>query len=607
MKFPAAIIFCMFSFACFSQKQKVTTNARFAGLDTAFARVLKDWKAAGFAVAVVEKDKIVYAKGFGYKDWEIKAPVTENTLFAIGSCTKAFTASLIGLLNKDGKVEFDKPVRTYLPSLSFYNNDMNDNVTLRDMMCHRTGVSRYDYSWYFFPSRSKDTLVQRIQYMEPSEPLRQKWQYNNFMFLLQGVVVEKLTGKSWEDNIREKLFQPLGMNNSNVSLSEWTKTKDIAVGYNLKQDSIIHKTNFYDISGMAPAGSINSSVSDMSKWVTLWINGGKYQGKEILPAPYITEAISSQMVIAGGLPGKKSADVHMLNYGFGWMLSSYRGHYRAEHGGNIDGFSASTSIFPSDSIGIVVLCNQNGSQVPGIVRNLLTDRMLGLKYKDWETEAYSADLEGKAKTKEAKKTIVSSRKTGTKTSHPLNDYTGTYTSVAKESFDIELKNDSLFLTGSIEPFWLRHFHYDVFELQDKEDRIENDSTNNDNLKIMFRMDESGNIASASLPLAGPVKPIVFTRGARAKTLSKDSLERYVGDYTLGGAIAKIYIKGQNTMFLFVPGQPEYELIATGKDMFTIKILSGYSLQFTSNAKGEITEVLFVQPNGTFKAIKVIKL
>src|SRR5450631_468992 len=126
----------------FAQKQKTTEDKRFAGLDTAFARVLKDWHAAGFAVAVVEKNKVVYAEGFGYRDYEKKIPVTPNTLFAIGSCTKAFTASLIGMLNKEGKIDLDKPVRNYMPDLKFYNNEMNDHITLRDMMCHRTGLPR---------------------------------------------------------------------------------------------------------------------------------------------------------------------------------------------------------------------------------------------------------------------------------------------------------------------------------------------------------------------------------------------------------------------------------------------------------------------------------
>lgn len=301
MKHIFAALLCLLAFTSFSQKRPKTTD-RFAGIDTAIARILKDWKAAGFAVAVVEKNKVVYAKGFGYKDWEAKIPVTNNTQFAIGSCTKAFTASLLGLLARDGKVDLDKPVKNYLPELNFYNQDMNNNVTLRDMMSHRTGVSRYDYSWYYFPSASRDTLMKRLQYMEPSEPLRRKWQYNNFMYLLQGIVTEKLTGKSWEDNIREKIFAPLGMTNSNVGLAEWVKASDIAKGYRLLHDSVIQKADYYNISGMAPAGSINSSVNDMAKWVSTWINGGKYMGKEILPALFLAEAISSQMVVAGALP-----------------------------------------------------------------------------------------------------------------------------------------------------------------------------------------------------------------------------------------------------------------------------------------------------------------
>jgi CubicO group peptidase (beta-lactamase class C family) len=600
-----SLLFCLISITGFAQK-KITQTDQFKGLDTAFARILKDWKAAGFAVAVVKKDKVIYAKGFGYKDWEAKAPVTEQTQFAIGSCTKAFTASLIGMLNKEGSVDIDKPVRNYIPALNFYNNEMNNNVTLRDMMCHRTGVSRYDYSWYFFPSRSKDTLMQRMKYMEPSEPLRSKWQYNNFMFMLQGLVVEKLTAKSWEDNIKEKIFVPLGMNNSNTTLTQWMQAKDLAVGYNLIHDSVIHKSDYFDISGMAPAGSINSSVSDMAKWLTLWINGGKYQGKEIIPAQYVTEAMSSQMVMAGALPSTDRADMYLSNYGFGWMLSSYRGHYRVEHGGNIDGFSASTCFFPSDSIGIVVLCNQNGSQVPAMVRNLISDRLLGLTYRDWQTQFYGSDTAAKAKAKVVMKTVVSDQKTGTTPSHSLKEYIGLYTAPGKEKFELALQHDSLFMLVPNQKLYLRHYHYDVFNLWDKDDLIDNDTTNNKGIKILFRMDESGNIASASMPLEGAEKPIVFTKGAIPKPLLKDSLLKYEGDYTLAGTIVKVYIKGENTLYVFVPDQPEYELVATDMDKFNLKILPAYSVLFTKNAKGEISELTFIQPNGNFKATKVVK-
>ncbi len=604
MKIVRTMLCCLMFLPAMAQNG--STDRRFAGLDTAFDRILKDWKAAGFAVAVVEKNKVVYARGFGYKDWEKKMPVTANTQFAIGSCSKAFTAALIGLLVKDGKVDIDKPVKNYLPALNFYNNEMNNNVTLRDMMSHRTGVSRYDYSWFYFPSRSRDSLMQRVQYMEPSEPLRKKWQYNNFMYLLQGFVVEKITGISWEESIREKFFKPLGMTNSNVSLAEWMKAGDLAIGYAVKKDSIIDKVDYYDISGMAPAGSINSSVNDMTKWLMCWINAGKFQGKEILPPAFVSEAMSSQMVVSGSLPSRERPDMYLSNYGLGWMLSSYRGHYRVEHGGNINGFSASTSFFPTDSIGIVVLCNQNGSAVPAQVRNLISDRMLGLGYRDWQSQAFSTDTAAKAKAKAAQKTATSNRKRGTLPSHPLSDYTGIYTAAGKESFEVSLQKDSLYMQVPNEKFYLRHYHYDVFNLWDKDEISANDSTDIEELKISFRMDEGGNIVSASMPLEGPAKPIVFIKTPKVKPLPKDSLQKYVGDYTLGGTIVKVYIKGENTMYVFVPGQPEYELMATDKDKFTLKALSGYSVQFSGNAKGEISELMFIQPNGSFKATRVLK-
>src|SRR5579872_7297739 len=185
----------------------------FAGLDTAFVRVLREFHAVGFAVAVVQKDSLIYARGFGYRDFEHKLPVTPQTLFPIGSCTKAFTASLLGQLEAQGKVSLDKPVREYLPELRFYNESMDNTITLRDMMCHRTGLPRYDYSWYFFPA-SRDSILRRIRYMEPTAGIREKWQYNNFMFMAQGMVAEKLTGQTWEQNIIEKIFHPLGMNES---------------------------------------------------------------------------------------------------------------------------------------------------------------------------------------------------------------------------------------------------------------------------------------------------------------------------------------------------------------------------------------------------------
>ncbi|MCX6225024.1 MAG: serine hydrolase [Bacteroidia bacterium] len=606
MKRLIFLLLAMVSIGLAAQSSKKGANApdnRFAGLDTTFTRVLKEWKAAGFAVAVVEKNKVVWSKGYGYRDLENKLPVTPNTQFAIGSCTKAFTSTIIGMLNKEGKVEYDKPVRTYLPDLRFFNDEMNDKITLRDMMCHRTGLPRHDYSWYLFTTDSRDSIMQRIQYLEPSAGLREKYQYNSFMFFLQGMVAEKLTGKSWEENVRERIFTPLGMTNTNFSVNDMAKNAEGAVGYDVLKDSVIKKMEYYNINAMGPAGSINSSVMDMAKWVAAWINDGKADGKELIPSGYRNEAISGQMIMSGGLPDSEVPDVQFSNYGFAWILCSYRGHYRVEHDGNIDGFSARTCFFPSDSIGIIVLANQNGSAVPGIVRNYIADRLLKEKYIDWSTINRKKVEKGKKSLEDAEKSTSSNRKTNAPMSHPIKDYEGIYTNKGYGSFTVALKNDSLLVQLKDKSLWMHHYHYDVFDawLVDKKEGI--DTVNQEAMKVQFVMNVSGDIESASLQLEPTIKPLIFTRTAREMDIKKDDLSKYVGDYELAGIVMKFYVKGEKTLYCLVPGQPEYELSPIEKDRFALKIISGYYMKFGVNEKGEVTDVTFQQPNGNFKATR----
>ena len=500
----------LFVVAAFSQESK-TNDKRIAELEPQFEKVLKDWKAVGFAIAVVNRNKVIYSKGFGYRDYDKKIPVTTNTLFAIGSCTKAFTASLIGMLDNNKVVDIDKPAHNYLPDLAFYNNGMTDNITLRDMMCHRTGLPRHDYSWYLFSTSSRDSLVKRIQYMEPTGGVRDKWQYNNFMFMLQGVIAEKLTGQKWEQNIRSKILTPLNMTRTNFSVLDMAKDSDASLGYYIKNDSIIKKINYYNIDAMGPAGSINSSVNEMSHWVITWIEGGKFNGKEIIPSSFREQAISSQMVIGAAFPEQDVPDVFFSNYGFGWSLVSYRGHYRVEHGGNIDGFSASTCFFPTDSIGMIVLTNENGSAVPSIVRNLIADKVLNLPYIDWSVNRKKVVDKAKAAALELKKNSTSMRKPGTKPSHPLKDYEGAFVNPGYGTMEIFEDDDSLFARTSTKTFWLRHYNYDVFEPFEKDPEEGIDTSDAGQLKIQFNMDVNGTIQSALMALEPALKPIEFNK------------------------------------------------------------------------------------------------
>jgi CubicO group peptidase (beta-lactamase class C family) len=599
MKKAFALLFFIVSLHYSASAQNV--DKRLNGIDTFINRVLKDWHAAGVAVAVVDRNKVVLAKGFGYKDYAKRTPVTENTLFAIGSCSKAFTSSLLGLLVKEGKLDLDKPVHDYLPELKFYNDHLTLHVTARDMMCHRTGLPRHDYSWYGSKT-SRDSLIYRIRFLEPNAELRQRYQYNNFMFLAQGVLAEKLYGKKWEMLVKEKIFDPLGMNNSDFSVNDLQKSNDFSYGYREHKDSVL-KMEYMNIDPIGPAGSINSTATDMSKWLITWINGGKYNGKEVLPASYVADAMSSQMVIGGALPTKDVPDVSFANYGFAWSLVSYRAHYRVEHGGNIDGFSATTCFFPADSIGIVVLVNQNGSAVPGIIRNTIADRMLGLPYRDWNKFQRDALVRNQQAAKLRQNTDSANRKANTKPSHPLNDYVGVYDNPGYGKMEVLIKKDTLWAeyNGSNGKTYLDHYHYDVFKVRSIDPT--NVGSDGDANKVRFITNNKGEVITIETQMEPTVKDIVFTKLPATIKIEKNELQKYTGEYELDKVTVKVFIKGENTLMVFVPGQPEYELVPTKKDEFDFKTLKGFSVKFEVNDKGEIAAVNFVQPNGIFKATR----
>ena len=576
-----------------------TGDKRLAGIDTFINRVLKDWRAPGVAIAVVDRNKVLLAKGFGYKDYAQKSPVTENTLFAIGSCSKAFTSSLLGMLVKDGKLDLDKPVHDYLPELKFYNDYLTLHVTARDMMCHRTGLPRHDYSWYGAKT-TRDSLIYRIRFLEPNAELRQRYQYNNFMFLAQGVLAEKLYGKKWEVLVKEKIFDPLGMNNSDFSVNDLQKASDFSFGYREHKDSVL-KMDYMNIDPVGPAGSINSSATDMSRWLITWINGGKYNGREVLPASYVADAMSSQMSIGGALPSKEVPDVSFANYGLAWSLVSYRAHYRVEHGGNIDGFSATTCFFPADSIGIVVLVNQNTSPVPGIIRNTIADKMLGLPYRDWnkfQKDALARNQQG-ARLRQSTDSV--NRKPNTKPSHALQDYAGAYDNPGYGRIQILAKNDTLWAeyNSSNGKTYLEHYHYDVYKVRSTDPT--NDRGDGDANKVRFIVNNKGEVATIETQMEPAVKDIVFTKLPPSITVDKSQLQKYTGEYDLDKIIIKVYIKGDNTLMVLVPGQPDYELVPTKKDEFDFKTLKGFSVKFEMNQNGEATAATFIQPNGTFRA------
>ena len=574
----------------FSQLDK-----RLKGLDSELEKVLKKLEEPGFAIAIVENDQILYSKGFGYRDYENKIKVDSNTLFAIGSATKSFTSSLLGVLREDEKLNFEDSPIDHINELRFYNSQMNDVISIRDMMSHRTGLPRHDASWYFFPTFSKDSLVSRVKHHKPFTSVRNQWWYNNFMFMLQGVVAERITNKTWSENIKEMIFDPLGMTRSNTSIAELENSENAAFGYS--QD--FKKMDYYKIAGMGPAGSINSSVNEMSKWLITWINKGEYKGKKILPPNYTEEAISSQSVVVANLPDEDNPGLHLTNYGYGWFLSSYKGHYRVEHGGNIDGFSTSAAFYPSDKVGIIVLSNQNASNTPSIVRNIISDRMLDVKKTDWLKYHFDKLKEAELIQKELDKNEDSDKIKGTNPSRSMNEYEGEYTNLGYGTFDISMKNDSLFMKIPNKTFWLSHHHYDTFlpyELKNGKVNLEDESV----IFITFSADQLGEIKKLSTGLEPAIEePIYFDRKIKTIEIETSELDKYVGDFKFMKNMCKTYLK-DDVLYVFIAGQPEHKLNPIGKHLFSFEKLEGYKVKFDVSKNEKVTHISFIQPNGTFR-------
>ncbi|MBN7812233.1 serine hydrolase [Algoriphagus sp. H41] len=588
------LLFVLCATLTFAQKRLDTKS-----LEEKLTAIQAATKTVGFSVAIVKGDQVVYAKGFGYSDLENKVPADENTLYAIGSSSKAFTVALLGIMEEEKGLKFTDSPRKYLPELEFHNDELNDQVTILDMVSHRTGLPRHDLSWYLFPTENKDSLLARVKYQEPFTGIREQWYYNNFMYLAQGLITEKLSGKSWEDNIRERFFQPLQMNRSNLSIAELQRQSNISKGYNLENFKTSKVTPYYNIAAISPAGSINSSAKEMGNWVRVWLNEGKLGKTQVLPKSYVAKAANPLMLVGGGIADPKFPDQHLNSYGYGWFTSSYKGHYRMEHGGNIDGFSANVALFPSDSLGIVVLSNQNGSALPNLVRNAISDELLSLEKTDW-VGYYQERLEkAKEQQKKSKEDAKSSKVPNTRPSHSLVEYTGKYQHPGYGTFRVEFANDSLWAQFTRERTYLSHTHYDVFALYP----VTNgkvDTTSAVGFNVNFQTNDLGDISGADLKVEPTLDPIFFGRSPEKAAVSQETLQGYVGSYLLSGMELKVSVKSEQLMLL-VPGQPEYTLIPTKEDEFVIKGLSGYKARFEKTESA--FNLVLIQPNGTFTATK----
>jgi len=571
----------------------VAARQALAGFDRWVDSALTAWHVVGAGVGIIVDGQIAYAAGHGLRDRDKQLPTTTQTLFAIGSSSKAFTAFALGTLVDQGRIAWDKPVADYLPWFRMYDPDVTHRLSVRDLVTHRSGLPRHDLVWYNNRTVSREDLVRRLRYLPPNKDLRETFQYNNLMFVTAGYLVGVLQGASWEDAIRSLVFQPLGMAGSNFSVAESQRAPDYSLPYEVRRDTI-RQMSFRDINTVGPAGSINSSVDDMLKWVRMQLSDGTVDGRRVIQAATLRDMHSPHMPM--GLSDEKEFGAQ--DYGMGWFLESYRGHYRVSHGGNIDGFSALVTLYPKDGVGIVVLANQNGSALPGLVSLHAADRIFGPPQRDWNAEALARRAAGEVQQRQAEQKKQSVRVPNTKPSHPLADYVGDYFDPGYGTVTVGLDSGHLVATFNGIRTALGHWHYDVFSGV----RNPSDPTFED-MKYSFSGNVKGDIALLAAPFELQVDPIQFHRQPDAQLRDSTYLTRFVGRYALATDTFTVVRQG-SVLVLNVPGQPPFELAPYRRTAFDIKGLQGFTLVFTADPQGKITGLESRQPNGVFTAKRV---
>ncbi|MEX2283792.1 MAG: serine hydrolase [Gemmatimonadota bacterium] len=354
------------------------------------------WKLPGLSLAIVRNDSIIYQKGFGVLAAGTRTAVNEHTLFEIGSVTKAFTATLVSMLVSDGKMSFDGKVADYLPSFRLADPVANAEVTMRDLMTHRTGLGRAELVW-IGSGATREQLLHRMRFLEPQSPFRSRYSYQNVMFLAAGEAAAKAANSTWDREIAQRIFTPLHMTSS-VTSSQGLTNRNVAAPHGVIRDSAYVKPHS-NMDNIAPAGSILSSAHDMAQWLRFQMSDGVFEGKRLVSSAAFRETHTPQILSGGGGAGAGGGErVTLFNtYAFGWQVQDYRGQLMWTHGGGTDGSSSVVGMLPDQKFGVVVLTNVYGGSMHGLIMRWILDHQLKAPVRDLAGEARTRMLAQRAR------------------------------------------------------------------------------------------------------------------------------------------------------------------------------------------------------------------
>ena len=570
------------AFGVAARAQDADIAKKLQGFDAYMEQTLKDWNTPGVGVGIVVGDKLVFVKGYGYRDYEKKLPFTAKTMQPIASNSKLFTAVAAGMLVEEGKLTWDKPIKQSVPEIEFYNDQLNYNVTSRDMLSHRTGVTRHDLIWFKSPFTRKE-LFDRLRYLEPQEPMRETFLYNNLMFAAVGQIIEMKSGKKWEDFVRERIFTPLDMKTTNYTIADMLKQPDYGVPFREKRDSFeLYKIPYYeDTEGVAPAGAVISNIDELSHWLIALMNEGKYNGKQVLPASVLKATLQPAIALPN-TAGEALGYWEILNsaYGMGRQTASYRGKLLTFHGGDLPGFHSQISFMPNDKIGVIVLViSDHSAPLYNIISYNVYERLLGMDQTPWSQRQLQQRLANKKAATESRTKAGADRVPNTKPSHALGEYAGDYENAAYGILKIGLQADQLQFGFHDFHFPMSHFHYERFDTPDDEQYGK--------FSVNFRTNPQGDVDQAVISL--DQADVVFIR--KPETLDPKLLEKLAGTYMTPSKVKfeVLYQPGTGLALAF-PGNPPQKLIPVK------------GLQFRTAQFADII-FEFVVENGQAKALK----
>ena len=466
-------------------------------IDTFIDTAMKHWKIPGLAVAIVKDGKIIHSCGYGFKDLKTKEKVTTKTLFSIASSTKPFTATAAAMLVEEKKMSFDIPLKKYFPDFEMFDSMATEKVTLRDLLIHRTGIPREKF-YSLNPPKTRKEVRFNLKYFEPSLDFRTFFQYCNETYTVAGDMVAERAGTTWEDLIRKRILEPLGMTNTIFSIKDLNSNLDYAKPY-IIWDKEPEEMDYHNADIYGPAGSMISNVEDLSKWLLFNLNKGKANDTQILSSQRMQQLQSPQIVVPGM---SRFRDVSYQNYGIGWFINYYRGKLVVHHGGLLYGFSTQVAFLPDENIGLVILTNINYTPFNDVLERHIYDLLLNLDPIDWQKRYIELE-------EEEQKQIQNMRNSEDPKAVskipilPLDNYCGTYESLGYGSLVIRNEHDSLKVK-------LQKYDCPLFFKDDDQFEIYH-PVEHAGWETVFIKDQTGNISSLTVKIYPNVKPVVFRK------------------------------------------------------------------------------------------------